>query len=416
MPGTGPSRRRYGPRTGVLALALLASNAPAGPGAFESWIQVGAVQAPAITETSGVVASRRSPGVLWVHNDSGDSARIFALDEAGTLLGTYSITGASAVDWEDIAIGTDPGDGLEYLFIGDIGDNTAARNTIRVYKVPEPGVDTNATAVVSNLAVSAAYTLQYVDGARDAETLLVDPLNADLYIVTKRENPCRIYHAAYPLSATATNLLQFDGLTTRTGFTGGDISPSGLEVLVKTYFFVFYWCRAASEPLSSLLTSAPIFAPYRLEPQGEAITWKADGNGYYTISEGSAQPIYFWAASDTDGDGLTDSEEFALGTDPDVPDTDMDGQTDGEEAIAGVDPNDSNSFFAVAAILSASPGIDLQWEALTDRVYGIDRTLDLVTFEKIRSNLIFATEGTVITNLSPQTDQDAYRLRVRKAP
>jgi hypothetical protein len=337
------------------------------------------------------------------------------LNEAGALLGTYSITGASAVDWEDMAIATDPGDGQNYLFIGDIGDNNAVRNSIQVYKVLEPEVDLNATGVVSNLAVSAAYTLQYVDGPRDAETLLIDPLNADLYIVSKRDIPCRIYHAAHPLSATASNLLQFDGLATQSNFVGGDISPSGLEILIKAYFFVYYWCRSESEPLSTVLTNTPLLAPYRLEPQGEAIAWKADGNGYYTISEGSAQPIYFWAASDTDSDGLTDSEEFTLGTDPDLPDTDMDGQTDGEESIAGVDPNDSNDFFGVASIQPAPSGVEIQWEALSNRIYGIDRTADFITFDGIRSNLVFTAGGMVSTNVPTLTDWDAYRLRVREA-
>jgi hypothetical protein len=41
---------------------------------------------------------------------------------------------------------------------------------------------------------------------------------------------------------------------------------------------------------------------------------------------------------DTDGDGLTDCEEVALGTDPLDPDTDDDGLTDGEEVALGTDP------------------------------------------------------------------------------
>ena len=94
----------------------------------------------------------------------------------------------------------------------------------------------------------------------------------------------------------------------------------------------------------------------------------------------------------------------------------MDGQTDGEESIAGVDPNDSNSFFAVASIQTDPPGIELQWQVLSNRVYGIERTADLVTFEGIRSNLVFAADGIVSTNLPPLTDRDTYRLLVRKAP
>jgi thiol-disulfide isomerase/thioredoxin len=41
---------------------------------------------------------------------------------------------------------------------------------------------------------------------------------------------------------------------------------------------------------------------------------------------------------DTDGDGLTDSEEAALGTNPDLADTDGDGISDGDEAAVGTDP------------------------------------------------------------------------------
>ncbi len=48
-------------------------------------------------------------------------------------------------------------------------------------------------------------------------------------------------------------------------------------------------------------------------------------------------------AGDCDGDGLTDSQEAALGTDPTVADTDGDGLVDGEEAAWGSDPTDADS-------------------------------------------------------------------------
>lgn len=50
----------------------------------------------------------RSPGLLYVQNDSGDSARIFAVDaRSGRTLAVYSVPGATNVDWEDIAVATD---------------------------------------------------------------------------------------------------------------------------------------------------------------------------------------------------------------------------------------------------------------------------------------------------------------------
>lgn len=46
---------------------------------------------------------------------------------------------------------------------------------------------------------------------------------------------------------------------------------------------------------------------------------------------------------DSDGDGLSDDEERALGTDPFNPDTDGDGISDGDEVDCGSDPLDPTS-------------------------------------------------------------------------
>lgn len=46
---------------------------------------------------------------------------------------------------------------------------------------------------------------------------------------------------------------------------------------------------------------------------------------------------------DRDGDGLTDDEEAALGTDPDNPDTDGDGISDGDEVDGGTDPTSADT-------------------------------------------------------------------------
>lgn len=82
--------------------------------------QVGTVQQVAIDEAPGLAASILNSGVLWTHNDSGDSARAYAMDTQGNHLGIYNITGAGATDWEDIAVGPGPAGGVSYLYLGDM--------------------------------------------------------------------------------------------------------------------------------------------------------------------------------------------------------------------------------------------------------------------------------------------------------
>ncbi len=95
----------------------------------------GRVADPEATELSGLVFSRTRPDVLWTHNDSGDVPRVFALRRDGSVLGRTQITGAEAVDWEDIATGPAPGGGA-LLYLADIGDNARARDGDR--RLPRP--------------------------------------------------------------------------------------------------------------------------------------------------------------------------------------------------------------------------------------------------------------------------------------
>ena len=67
----------------------------------------GALDSTSLNEVSGVVESRQNSDVLWVHNDSGDEPRLYAISTAGALKSTWLLTGAPRGDWEDLAIGGD---------------------------------------------------------------------------------------------------------------------------------------------------------------------------------------------------------------------------------------------------------------------------------------------------------------------
>ena len=70
---------------------FFAANASAGPPQFGARINRGSVENSAIREASGLVASRKNPGVLWTHNDAGNSNRLYALNSQGRTLGSYSL-------------------------------------------------------------------------------------------------------------------------------------------------------------------------------------------------------------------------------------------------------------------------------------------------------------------------------------
>lgn len=275
---------------------------------YKQPVKTGTVTLNVLDETSGLVVSRTNPGVIWAHNDSGDIARLYALDTKGKHLGSYSLTGVTAYDYEDMATGPGPAAGATYLYVGDIGDNIKARSTVRVYRVKEPAVKADQAPVTAALSGVDTLTLKYPDGAHDAETLLVDPKNGDLYIVVKDllTGVSPVYRSAAPQDDKGTRTLtKVTTLTFGKGnlagakftaTTAGDVSAAGDLILIKTYLDVFIWRRPVGISLAKALDGKPCALPIASEPQGEAIAFDAKTNGYYTLSEHSKQPLYFFAA------------------------------------------------------------------------------------------------------------------------
>jgi hypothetical protein len=271
----------------------------------------GTLQSPAMNETSGLAISSKHPGVIWGHNDSGDTARFFAIDQSGALLATYNLPGITAVDWEDMAIGG--GTGLGYLYLGDIGDNLSVRPDIVVYRVlmPDPAADGPGDHDVTSTDIH----LTYPDKPHDAETLMIDPTNDDLVIITKdiSGGPSGVFVLHGAAIADGTNMLEKVGEIPFSAFTpqklvpagspplpsalpkvptSGDISPAGDVILVRTYGTVWAWSRDAGQSLAAALAAPPCEGPSAIEPQGEAIAFDPDGGGYWTTSEGAGAALH----------------------------------------------------------------------------------------------------------------------------
>jgi hypothetical protein len=243
----------------------------------------------AITEPSGIDAGVRNPGTYWVHNDSGDSARVFAVTPSGATQRVYTLSGASATDWEDLAVGGGPVAGTSYLYVGDIGDNAVNRAEIVVYRVPEPAVVTGSATTLSGVST---LRLRYPDGAHNAESLLADPVTGELVIIAKNANGgvAGVYRAPAGLASGSVTTMSLVATLPLPGgateiVTGADISPDGTQVAVRTYANVRLWARDPAQPIWSVFSAPACTGPVPSESKGEAIAFHANGRGYVTVNE-----------------------------------------------------------------------------------------------------------------------------------
>ena len=240
-----------------------------------------------IVESSGLALSRRTPGVLWTHNDSGHEPYVFAVDSTGSTLGQVHVTGATLIDWEDIASG--PCDAGSCLFIGDIGDNAGRRDSISIYVVPEPNPTDSATAPATVL------NLRYPDHPRDAEAMFVLP-NGDLYLVSKgRRDSITVFRLARDAQrpSTLTTLERIRALSPRPGssddrVTGASASPDGTRIAVRTYRGLFVFATdgllGRGGPLYTLDTR-PVH-----QRQGESVALDDHGNMWLSSEGGGSHP------------------------------------------------------------------------------------------------------------------------------
>jgi|GEM_PF-1374371 len=270
-------------------------------------LATGKVDVPGLVEASGAVCSRLNPTVIWTHNDKGGLPEIFAIDQQGQSLATYSLNEAIHLDYEDIAIGPGPLPGTDYLYVGDIGDkNKAERSHIVVYRIKEPVVSRKQvnSPVTGTLEVTPI-RLKYPDMARNAEGLMSDPLTGDLYVVTKERASCRIYRASKEsIDSNQTVTMSFKLELDFDLASAADISADGSQIIIRNENSAQIWERNYSENVTEALSRGGNSFPIPVvgtpsEKNGEAIALHPSGRGYFTLSDSLAtQPLYYFARQD----------------------------------------------------------------------------------------------------------------------
>lgn len=257
---------------------------------FSIGISKGKLDNKEIDEASGLAASIANKGTFWTHNDSGDSARIFLINDRGQCKATVLLRGIKSRDCEDITVGNDPKNGINYVYLADIGDNNGKYEYKYIYRFEEPSVDLSKGPATIVIKETDTIKFKLPDGKRDTEALMIDPRTSDLYIFSKREkNKVNLYVLPYPQSTSEILTADFVMHIPILQIVAADISADGTEVLVKNYDNVFYWKKEVNESIYELFSRAPAHLPYAVEPQGEAIAFDRAGEGYYTLSEESDQ-------------------------------------------------------------------------------------------------------------------------------
>jgi hypothetical protein len=239
----------------VAPVALGVAATPSAPHGHE----VARLSDPAIAEASDLVVQ---DGLFVTTNDSGDTGRVFSVDASGHTVGVTR--------WSDDPHDTEalaPG-GPGYVWVGDIGDNTARRHSVTVARVPVGPGDREVHPTT--------YRLTYPDGARDAETLVRDPGTGRLYIASKSLYGGVLYALPEHLDASGTNRLRAVGRVLPVA-TDGAFFPDGRHLVVRSYTSTVVYDWPSLRPVGS----------FRLphQRQGEGIAVAGDG-GVYVSSEG----------------------------------------------------------------------------------------------------------------------------------
>ena len=231
----------------------------------------GPVKLPELPESSGLAISRRQPGLLWSHNDSGNAAVLFGIDAIGAVRERVRLP-LELRDWEDIsAARCASGD---CLYIADIGDNQRVRREIRIYRVPEPVAGDTVTGPPE------VFTATYADGPHNAEAMFL--VNSEMFIVT-RDRVGGVYRATANASGNRDLVFERIAQLSLEAVTDAEVSTDGATVVVRTsHEAVLY--RTADLTAGQTMPFERIPIDGLREAQGEGVA--LDGNVLYLSSEG----------------------------------------------------------------------------------------------------------------------------------
>jgi hypothetical protein len=263
---------------------------------------------------SGIVASKRYPGVLWAIRDRGGQDRpgrpqnaLYAYKVTGGQVGKVAGAAFKAIqlpvparDWEDIARDDDGN-----LWIGDIGNNECDRDDTALLKVREPD-----PAATGKAELLATYRYKFPDlppscAGRNAEAMfLVDDVP---YVIDKAE-PSTVYR--FPrLDPDGTVTLEKVGVLAGdvVNLSGADLSADRTRLAVDTHTALsIYQAGSPSADgaalVADLISRPPVWTVQLGGGQAgggatnvEGVAFERDGHDLNLLAEN--RDVYFVPAS-----------------------------------------------------------------------------------------------------------------------
>ena len=286
---------------GSLPPGLLLDGGPA-CATWGTWSEAGTIEPGASgerSEVSGLAASRRNPGVLWAHDDSGREPLLHALGADGSVRQTYRLD-VVATDWEDVALGPGEVAGVEVLYVADVGDNGTSRPYVTLLCVEEPLVPAAPGPTV--VLVPDAFALRYTPGgSHDSEALLVDWESGTPYLLEKAEEGGDAWRVPFPLDPAFTPATPGGLVRVTTGrplpalLTAADGGRDANRVVFRTYFAGYEQVRPPGLPFEAIFATDPCPFGVPVIGQYEALALGPDGASLWTTTErvlGDSAPLH----------------------------------------------------------------------------------------------------------------------------
>lgn len=255
-----------------------------------------------LSEISGLAASRRHPGIFWVHNDSHDANALYAVDTGGTIRATLELP-VPNIDWEDIAWFEH--EQKHYLLVADTGDNGGVRKELALHVLEEPE-----TLADGRIRQVRTIRFRWPDGARDCEAVAVDTHAGEILLVSKKRVPPELFRLPlFPAGSetvhVAEKLGNLAGIAQatpqelennpvygryRNQITAADVSADGSLFAAMSYLHLYLWPRHP-EGWARALRASPIPLDLPWMAQAEAMGFDPGGDALWISSERLPAPL-----------------------------------------------------------------------------------------------------------------------------